>query len=65
MVMKRSTRQISILHVYHHSSISLIWWAIAHHAPGGEGKLIASYATTLLGLDTLQKLSQFLCYITR
>jgi elongation of very long chain fatty acids protein 4 len=36
MVLKRSTRQISFLHVYHHSSISLIWWAIAHHAPGGE-----------------------------
>jgi hypothetical protein len=39
MIMKRNTRQITFLHVYHHSSISLIWWAIAHHAPGGEGKL--------------------------
>ena len=37
MIMKRSMRQISVLHVYHHSSISLIWWAIVHHAPGGEG----------------------------
>jgi len=42
MIMKRSTRQISVLHVYHHSSISLIWWAIAHHAPGGEAYFSAA-----------------------
>jgi hypothetical protein len=37
MVLKRNTRQITFLHVYHHSSIALIWWIIAYHAPGGEG----------------------------
>ncbi|KAG0586690.1 hypothetical protein KC19_2G109800 [Ceratodon purpureus] len=42
MIMKRSTRQISVLHVYHHSSISLIWWAIVHHAPGGEAYFSAA-----------------------
>lgn len=42
MIIKRSTRQISFLHVYHHSSISLIWWAIAHHAPGGEAYFSAA-----------------------
>jgi elongation of very long chain fatty acids protein 4 len=42
MIMKRSTRQISVLHVYHHSSISLIWWVIAHHAPGGEAYFSAA-----------------------
>jgi hypothetical protein len=38
MVLKRNTRQITFLHVYHHSSIALIWWIIAYHAPGGEGR---------------------------
>jgi len=42
MIMKRNTRQITFLHVYHHSSISLIWWAIAHHAPGGEAYFSAA-----------------------
>jgi hypothetical protein len=37
MVLKRNTRQITFLHVYHHSSIALIWWIIAYHALGGEG----------------------------
>ncbi|KAG0570726.1 hypothetical protein KC19_6G183300 [Ceratodon purpureus] len=36
MVLKRSTRQITFLHVYHHASISVIWWAIAHEVPGGD-----------------------------
>jgi elongation of very long chain fatty acids protein 4 len=38
MVLKRNMRQITFLHVYHHSSIALIWWIIAYHAPGGEGR---------------------------
>jgi hypothetical protein len=38
MVLKRNVRQITFLHVYHHSSIALIWWIIAYHAPGGEGR---------------------------
>eukprot|EP00897_Mesotaenium_endlicherianum_P009536 jgi/Mesen1/8610/ME000050S08021 len=42
MVVKRSVRQISVLHVYHHCSIALIWWAIAHHAPGGDAYFSAA-----------------------
>ncbi|KAL2622253.1 hypothetical protein R1flu_002458 [Riccia fluitans] len=42
MVLKRSTRQISLLHVYHHASISLIWWIITYHAPGGEAYFSAA-----------------------
>lgn len=38
MIAKRSVRQISFLHVYHHSSIAAIWWAITYHAPGGDGE---------------------------
>eukprot|EP00245_Coleochaete_scutata_P005893 TRINITY_DN1987_c0_g1_i1.p1 TRINITY_DN1987_c0_g1~~TRINITY_DN1987_c0_g1_i1.p1 ORF type:complete len:298 (-),score=45.52 TRINITY_DN1987_c0_g1_i1:382-1275(-) len=42
MIVKRSTRQISVLHVYHHSSIALIWWTIIYHAPGGEAYFSAA-----------------------
>ena len=39
MIVKGSLRQVSFLHVYHHVSISFIWWAIAYNAPGGEAYL--------------------------
>lgn len=42
MILKHSTRQISVLHVYHHASISFIWWVIAYHAPGGEAYFSAA-----------------------
>eukprot|EP00884_Botryococcus_braunii_P010907 jgi/Botrbrau1/19818/Bobra.0124s0059.2 len=45
MVAKGAVRQISFLHVYHHVSISFIWWAIARVAPGGDG---ACHMTALL-----------------
>lgn len=36
MLLKGNLKQVSFLHVYHHLSISLIWWAIAFYAPGGD-----------------------------
>ena len=36
MLLKGNLNQVSFLHVYHHLSISLIWWAIAYSAPGGD-----------------------------
>merc|ERR1711907_65596 len=36
MLLKGNLKQVSFLHVYHHLSISLIWWAIAYSAPGGD-----------------------------
>ena len=39
MIAKGSLRQVSFLHVYHHVSISFIWWAICYNAPGGEAYL--------------------------
>ena len=36
MVLKGNLHQVSFLHVYHHLSISFIWWVIAYHAPGGD-----------------------------
>jgi len=36
MLMKGNLNQVSFLHVYHHVSISCIWWVIAYAAPGGD-----------------------------
>jgi len=36
MIAKGSYRQVSFLHVYHHSTIAIIWWVIVRTAPGGD-----------------------------
>lgn len=36
MLLKGKVQQVSLLHVYHHASISIIWWIIARIAPGGD-----------------------------
>jgi len=36
MILTKKFNQVSFLHVYHHSTISAIWWAIATYAPGGD-----------------------------
>jgi len=35
MLLRFSVRQVSFLHVYHHATITLIWWFITFSAPGG------------------------------
>lgn len=42
MLLKKNLRQISFLHVYHHSTISFIWWMIARRAPGGDAYFSAA-----------------------
>jgi len=42
MLMKGNVNQVSFLHVYHHGSISLIWWVITYHAPGGDAYFSAA-----------------------
>jgi hypothetical protein len=42
MALKQSFRQISFLHVYHHSSIFVIWWIIVRFAPGGDAYFSAA-----------------------
>jgi hypothetical protein len=37
MVARKSFRQITFLHVYHHVTIFIIWWITTQHAPGGDG----------------------------
>ncbi|GJJ76580.1 hypothetical protein EMPS_08939 [Entomortierella parvispora] len=42
MVVKKNNRQISFLHVYHHSSIFAIWWLVTFIAPNGEAYFSAA-----------------------
>eukprot|EP00270_Netrium_digitus_P011299 TRINITY_DN3587_c0_g1_i1.p1 TRINITY_DN3587_c0_g1~~TRINITY_DN3587_c0_g1_i1.p1 ORF type:complete len:338 (+),score=51.41 TRINITY_DN3587_c0_g1_i1:90-1103(+) len=43
MLLKRNTRQITALHVYHHTSISIIWWVMAYRCPGGDAYFSAAF----------------------
>eukprot|EP00897_Mesotaenium_endlicherianum_P001448 jgi/Mesen1/1330/ME000013S00824 len=36
MLLKRNLRQVSYLHVYHHASISVIWWILSYQCPNGD-----------------------------
>jgi elongation of very long chain fatty acids protein 4 len=36
MIINGKWKQVSFLHVYHHSTIFAIWWMIARFAPGGD-----------------------------
>lgn len=42
MALKRNFRQITFLHVYHHSSIFVIWWFIMSYCPGGSSYFSAA-----------------------
>ena len=42
MLMKGNTKQVSFLHIYHHGSISFIWWMITYNAPGGDAYFSAA-----------------------
>jgi len=42
MILKKNDRQISFLHVYHHSTIFPIWWCVVYYAPGGESYFSAA-----------------------
>ncbi|GJQ85716.1 hypothetical protein Trydic_g13406, partial [Trypoxylus dichotomus] len=40
-VLKKSYRQITFLHVYHHAMMTMISWITARFIPGGSGMLVA------------------------
>ncbi|KAH6555945.1 hypothetical protein KP509_1Z215400 [Ceratopteris richardii] len=42
MLLKRNVRQVTLLHVYHHVSVAIIWWIISYHAPGGDAYISAA-----------------------
>ncbi|XP_033753495.1 elongation of very long chain fatty acids protein 4-like [Pecten maximus] len=41
-VLRKKNRQISFLHVYHHSTMPLLWWIGVKFVPGGESYLSGS-----------------------
>lgn len=42
MLVKGNVKQVSFLHVYHHATISFIWWMITRVAPGGDAYFSAA-----------------------
>jgi elongation of very long chain fatty acids protein 4 len=36
MILRKSFRQVSFLHVYHHFTIFAIWWSVIFYGPGGD-----------------------------
>lgn len=44
-VLRKKNNQISFLHVYHHSTMPLLWWTGVKFVPGGECKslILSSY----------------------
>jgi hypothetical protein len=40
MILRHSWNQITLLHVYHHASVFLIWWFNVKYYPGGEGEIL-------------------------
>jgi len=42
MLLKNNLKQVSFLHVYHHATISFMWWMITHRAPGGDAYFSAA-----------------------
>lgn len=36
MIAKRNFHQLSFLHIYHHSSVSLLWWYLSTYYPCGD-----------------------------
>lgn len=61
-IARRSFRQLSWLHVIHHSSVLFTWYSVLAHAPGGDGfwciscnslvhvVMYATYAMTSIGV---------------
>nr|KAG5709168.1 hypothetical protein BaRGS_028624 [Batillaria attramentaria] len=41
-VLRKKTNQITFLHLYHHTSMPLLWWIGTHYAPGGEAYFSAT-----------------------
>lgn len=39
-ILRKKDRHISFLHVYHHSTMPLLWWIGTKWVPGGQCKLI-------------------------
>lgn len=77
MVLKQNYRQVSVLHLYHHSTIFVIWFIVVFEAPGGEAYFSAMlnsgvhvimygyYFTTIVASERMRKaLDKYKYYIT-
>ncbi|KAJ3388340.1 hypothetical protein HDU84_009854 [Entophlyctis sp. JEL0112] len=73
MMLKKNNRQISFLHVYHHSTILFYVWLVVHWAPGGEFPLsvilnssvhVVMYGYYLLSSMGVKQVSVIKYYIT-
>ncbi|KAL2919929.1 hypothetical protein HK105_200846 [Polyrhizophydium stewartii] len=73
MVLKKNFRQISFLHVFHHSSILVVQWFVVMMAPGGETCLstilnssvhVVMYGYYLLSALGIKSVSAIKRYIT-
>jgi len=42
MALRGKFRQISFLHLYHHSSVFAVWWAVVFYCPGGDSYFSAA-----------------------
>jgi hypothetical protein len=36
MILRKSFRQVTFLHLYHHFTIFAIWWCVIYYGPGGD-----------------------------
>ncbi|CAM6122591.1 unnamed protein product [Calypogeia fissa] len=43
MLFRRNLRQLTYLHVYHHASITFIWWIICYTCPGADAYFSAAF----------------------
>jgi elongation of very long chain fatty acids protein 4 len=42
MIAKKNEHQLTFLHMYHHVTIFMIWWAVVYYAPGGDSYFSAA-----------------------
>lgn len=64
MALRYRFRQITFLHVYHHSSIFLTWWYVVRKAPGGESRfLLVAASLLLLSIAIVQATSLGKCHL--
>lgn len=49
-VLRKKDRQISFLHMYHHTVMPMISWGATKYYPGGHGTFIGEYSNEYLNI---------------